>query len=324
MRLGRLIMGALATAGVLAVGAATALHYQRSGELATRQALTAMRPAHALMPTTPGSVVGVYLPGEPQSIRPLYRFEARTGTRLQEVEYFSGWGEAFKTAFASAVYRMGAVTMVQIEPRGVSLSSIADGSQDSYLVPYANSIREFGRPVIVSFGHEMNGDWYPWGFRHAAPGTFVAAWRHVVSVFRQQGAGNVTWLWAVNVPAGAHGHVSDPMLWWPGNSTVTWIGLDGYFYKHDQTFQGVFGAAIARVRSRSAKPLLIAETGAGPRAGQATKVTDVFAGVKAAGLLGLVWFDAPGSQDWEIDSNPPALAAFGASARKYANDAGAP
>src|SRR5215472_3356502 len=116
MRSGRLIMGALATAGVLAVGAATALHYQPGGELATQRALAAMRPAHALMPTTPGSVVGVYLPGEPQSIHPLYRFETRTGTRLQEVAYYSGWGEAFKVAFASAAYRMGAVTMVQIEP----------------------------------------------------------------------------------------------------------------------------------------------------------------------------------------------------------------
>jgi hypothetical protein len=316
-------MGAVAIAGVLAVAAATALHYQRSGELETRRALAAMRPAHALMPTTPGSVVGAYLAGEPQSIRPLYRFETRTGTRLQEVVYYSGWGEAFKTAFAAAVYRMGAVTMVQIEPRGVPLSSIADGSQDSYLASYANAVREFRRPVIVSFGHEMNGDWYSWGFRHVAPDTFVAAWRHVVTVFRQQGADNVTWLWAVNVSAGAHGHVSDPALWWPGNSMVTWVGLDGYFYKRGETFQSVFGAAVAEVRRLSGKPLLIAETGADPQAGQATNITGLFAGVKAAGLLGLVWFDAPGSRDWEIDSNPSALAAFGASARKYANDAGA-
>jgi hypothetical protein len=276
------------------------------------------------MPTTPGSFVGVYLPGEPQSIRPLYQFETRTGTRLDEVAYYSGWGEAFKTAFASAVYRMGATTMVQMEPRGVSMSSIADGSQDGYLISYANAVRRFGRPVVLAFGHEMNGDWYPWGFRHVTPGTFVAAWRHVVSIFRQQGADNVTWLWVVNVSVGTRGQVSDPALWWPGKSMVTWVGLDGYFYRRDQTFQGLFGAAITEVRRISRKPLLIAETGAGPPTGQAAKITEAFAGVKTAGLLGLVWFDAPGSRNWVIDSNPLALAAFGASARSYANDDGAP
>ena len=27
----------------------------------------------------------------------------------------------------------------------------------------------------------------------------MAAWRHIVTVFRQQGADNVTWLWTVNI-----------------------------------------------------------------------------------------------------------------------------
>ena len=28
---------------------------------------------------------------------------------------------------------------------------------------------------------------------------FVAAWRHIVTVFRALGARNVTWLWTVNI-----------------------------------------------------------------------------------------------------------------------------
>jgi hypothetical protein len=323
-RLIRLAVGTFAVACLLLVGAVTAIHYQRTGDAGTRVSLAALRPAHAVMPTTPGSVVGVYVSGEPQSIRPLHRFETLTGTRLQEVVYYSGWQEQFKTAFASAVYQMGAVTMVQIEPRHVSLNSIVDGSQDGYLVSYADAVREFRRPVILCFGHEMNGDWYPWGFRHVAPSTFIAAWRHVVGIFRQQGADNATWLWAVNVQAGTHGHVSDPALWWPGNDVVAWIGLDGYFYKRDETFQSLFGPAIAAVRKLTGKPVLISETGADPQVGQAAKISGLFAGVKADGLLGLIWFDATGKRDWAIDSNPAALAAFGASARKYANDGEAP
>ena len=38
-----------------------------------------------------------------------------------------------------------------------------------------------------------------WGYRHTSPAAFVAAWRHVVNVFRAQGAYNVTWLWTINI-----------------------------------------------------------------------------------------------------------------------------
>ena len=42
--------------------------------------------------------------------------------------------------------------------------------------------------------------------RHAA--TFVAAWRHIVTLFRAEGADNVTWLWTVNqrTPDGSRAH----------------------------------------------------------------------------------------------------------------------
>ena len=44
-------------------------------------------------------------------------------------------------------------------------------------------------PVILSFGHETNGNWYSWAYRHASQqAAFVAAWRHIVSVFRTIGA----------------------------------------------------------------------------------------------------------------------------------------
>ena len=66
--------------------------------------------------------------------------------------------------------------------------------------------RRTGRAVIIGFGHEMNGYWYSWGYRHTSPAVFVAAWRHIVTVFRQQGADNVTWLWTVNIIDTARWH----------------------------------------------------------------------------------------------------------------------
>ena len=80
----------------------------------------------------------------------------------------------------------------------MTLASIAAGGSDAYLRSYADAVAAFGHPVILSFGHEMNGTWYSWGDGHTSPATFVAAWRHIVRGVPRRGAANVTWLWTVN------------------------------------------------------------------------------------------------------------------------------
>ena len=133
----------------------------------------------------------------------------------------------------------------------------------------------------------------------------MAAWRHIVTLFRDQGASNVTWLWTVNALAGAGQRITDPTPWWPGSAYVTWVGIDGYYYLPSETFNVLFGDTIKEVRKLTGDPILIAETGAAPAAGKAAKIADAFAGVRADKLLGLVWFDAVGSRDWRISPARP-------------------
>ena len=125
------------------------------------------------------------------------------GARLNVALYYSGWHEKFRSAFATQARDNGAVPFIQIEPAEVSLAAIVAGVYDTYLETFATSVASYGaktgQGVIIGFGHEMNGYWYPWGYRHTSPRVFVAAWRHIVTVFRQQGADNVTWLWTVNI-----------------------------------------------------------------------------------------------------------------------------
>src|SRR5204862_2804030 len=138
------------------------------------------------------------------------------------------------------------------------------------------------------FGHEMNGNWYSWANGHTSPAAVRAAWRHIVTVFRQQGARNVTWLWTVNVMDPKRGILS-PARWWPGSSYVTWVGIDGYYLKRSWTFASLFGPTIKAVRELTLAPILITETAAVPAAGKPTKIADLFAGIRAYGLLGFVW-----------------------------------
>jgi len=263
---------------------------------------------------TSRSYLGIYTAGLPESYAGVSAFTAATGVRPGLVVYYSGWMERFKTAFAREAVKHDAMPLVQIEPTGVSLAAIASGRYDVYLRSYASAVKAFGSQVILSFGHEMNGSWYPWGYQHTSPADFVAAWRHVVTVFRAAGARNVTWLWTVNVGL-CRCHIDPPAVWWPGNSYVNWVGIDGYYYQPSWKFAALFGSTIKAVRALTLDPILISETAA-PAAWQTAKIADLFAGIRAYGLLGFVWFDHNKDQEWSI-SSPQAFAAFRRGAESY-------
>jgi Glycosyl hydrolase family 26 len=271
---------------------------------------------HALPPgslqTAPASYLGVYEKGPPDTYQPVAKFTKSVGRQPNLAGYYSGWGEPFKTAFAETAHRHGAATIVQIDPTWATVSAIAAGNYDTYLRSFAGRVRKFGHPVVIGFGHEMNAYWYSWGYGHASPAKFIAAWRHVVTLFRGQGAGNVIWLWTLQADEPGTGPIAS---WWPGDKYVTWVGIDGYYYRPSESFFSIFGQTIAQVRMFTGKPVLVSEAAAGPNAGQAAKIRDLFAGMRQYGTLGLVWFDIAQHnglyhQDWHIENSPAATSAF--------------
>jgi mannan endo-1,4-beta-mannosidase len=270
------------------------------------------------LPAHPMSYLGIFARGVPDSYAPIASVANATGVRPNIALYYSGRYERFQSVFAVQVKDNGAVPFIQMEPSNINLAAIASGAFDTYLETFATDVANYGaktgQGVIIGFGHEMNGFWYSWAHRHTSPAVFVAAWRHVVNVFRQQGADDVTWLWTVNIidrPS-----IPSPAPWWPGSSYVTWVGIDGYYFKPSWTFASLFGPTIKAVRALTFAPILIAETGAAPEAGKPAKIADLFAGVRAYGLLGFVWFNANAVRDWRL-SSPSAIAAFARGAKTF-------
>jgi hypothetical protein len=276
-------------------------------------------PLPVQLPTTPESYLGVYADGAPASSGGVTTFANATGTRPDILVYYSGWFEPFQTGFATMATENGAVPLVQMDPTNASIAGIARGQYDGYLSAFAEAVRAYGHPVILSFGPEMNGSWYAWGYTHTQPAVFVAAWRHIVTVFRALGARNVTWLWTVNVLNDTPGsNIPSPGAWWPGSSYVTWVGIAGYYLEPSWRFAPLFGPTIGAVRALTEDPILIAETGATAAADQPAKIDDLFAGIRLYGLLGLVWFDATNYRGLDFSINSPAaLAAFRKGASSY-------
>jgi endoglucanase len=270
-------------------------------------------PAHSSLPSQATSYLGVFEKGTTPSYQQVAEFAKLAGKQPNLVGYYSGWSEKFQTSFAERVFSQGETPYVQIDPTFASVSGIAAGVYDGYLTTYADSVRDFKHSVVIGFGHEMNDKRYLWGYGHVPAQTFVAAWRHIVTLFRAQGAENVTWLWTVQ----AEGPQTGPIAgWWPGKSYVTWVGIDGYYKSPADSFDSLFGQTIKDVQGLTSEPILLSETAVGPAAGQSTKILNLFSGIRRNGMLGLVWFDidqqgSPIHQNWRLEnSSHPAEEVF--------------
>ena len=296
---------------ILAVALAIAALAGASFRL-TGSSPAAPRPAHASLPPSPASYLGVFEPGAPPSYAPVANFAAAAGREPTLVGYYGGWTQPFDTSFAEILHQHGVIPFVQIDPTDASIAAIADGTYDDYLRSYADSVRGFDHAVVIGFGHEMNAPWYSWGYGHVAPSTFVAAWRHIWTLFHGQGADNVTWVWTLQADERSTGPIAS---WWPGAQYVTWVGVDGYYRQPSDTFASVFGRTINQVRTFASKPVLLSETSVGPEAGQAVKIQNLFRGMAAYKTLGLVWFDKAQHgdiyhQDWRLEDSPAAAISF--------------
>jgi len=277
--------------------------------------------ARASLRARAASYLGVY---DSEAVKSSYHrvneFATAVGVQPNIVLYYTTWGGGLQIPLANMTSRHHATLAMDLDPTGISVRSIVRGKWDKYLRHFAFTVRAFAHPVIISFGHEMNGNWYPWGYTHVAPALWVKAWRHIVTVFRHYGADNVTWMWTVNAIIQNQGlPISD---WWPGAKYVTWVGIDAYYYQAAQDFSTTFEPTISAIRQITKKPIMIAETAVGPVAGQSAKIPGLFAGVRADHLLGLIWFDMSQSngqyhQDWRLEGNPAGTAAFRQAVKQY-------
>jgi mannan endo-1,4-beta-mannosidase len=294
---------ALAVAAVAAAGARLIASSSSSSRPPT---------AHASLPPEPTAYLGVFEAGAPPGYGAIAGFTQAAGRQPNLLGYYTGWLQPFDVSFARMLRAHAIIPYVQIDPTAASIPAIAAGTYDDYLRSYADSVSDFGHAVVIGFGHEMNGPWYSWGYGHVPPSTFVAAWKHIVTLFRAEGADNVTWLWTLQADEKGTGPVAS---WWPGAQYVTWIGIDGYYRRPSDNFASVFGTTIDQVRAFTGEPILLSETAVGPDAGQFVKIQDLFHGMATYKTLGLVWFDKAqhGSidhQDWRIEDSQLAQVSF--------------
>ena len=261
------------------------------------------------------------------------------------VMWFDAWGTGlpFPVAAARALWEEGILphytwepwttSLGPTDPGQISLQDIVDGQWDAYIRDRAREFASVGSPILVRWGHEFNGNWYPWGVANNGqdPALYVRAYRHVVDLARRTGARNVQWVWAYNNGPAPDEPWNDPALAYPGDRYVDWVGIDGYNWgfgpSWDPTgdrwgsFDATFSAAYDKVRAIAPRrPVMLGEFAStedgGDKAAWLAEMDERLRSGAYPDLKLLTYFDTFKEEPWSAESSPAARAAFVAWARK--------
>jgi hypothetical protein len=305
-----------------------------------------------------GAYTGAYIDfgeGEDKvTLEALEKFEKLVGKHQAIIAIGNFWGErAFSLRNAQIISGYGAIPLIFWSPwdrpydedklpDAFNLYNILNGMCDKYIDQWADSVKEYGKPLLVAWGIEMNGTWFPWsGYFYGGgqenvnteerepigPETYKKAYRYVIDRVRARGVKNVQWVFQVNNGAWPDADWNDFASYYPGSDYVDWLGVSVYgkvsnAWGEWASFADVFDNVFEEMTKLDpTKPIMVAEWGVGeyPKHGDKAKwFTEAFSDlqgrfsrVKAAVYWHERWQNADESySNLRVNSSPEALAAY--------------
>ena len=281
-------------------------------------------------------------------------FRQLVGRPVSWVYFSQHWykGLAFPRANVLTVWRSGAVPYIAFMPssgafygppprqhnpeRRFTLQRILEGRFDGGLRAWARAARDTNIPILLDFGTEVNDDWGTWNAKwNGADQTdgygdpaypdgaerFRDAYRHLVTLFREEGATNVTWFFHADSYA-QHEWWNGLLWYYPGDEYVDWLGISDYGSLTPSGPVVPFGLKLDASRvytdltELSARPAAVVELGVAddPAHGKATWIRRAFAALRSSRyprIHAAVWWNMwSGGIDTRVDSSPASLAAF--------------
>jgi hypothetical protein len=226
-------------------------------------------------------------------------FEKLIGKKIVWAYFSNNWGTGIKfpESAVRAIHSVGVIPFVRMMPRtaytdGVAdpvytLQGFIDGKFDNDLKKWAQDEKRVGIPMMVEFGTEVNGGWFPWsGLLNGGaktngygdpnfpdgPERFRDAYRHIIDLFRKEGVNNITWCFHVYPSQGTgdaevlHQPWNNIKNYYPGDNYIDWIGISVYgAFDRGTTwdsFTGILDTAYPELSSISIKkPLAVFEYG---------------------------------------------------------------
>jgi len=242
-----------------------------------------------------------------------------TATNMTYEEIWDWWDTSATLGWLlpqlQTIHSRNRLPIVTIEPWPIKsitkktanlLPDITYGKYDNVIRTIAADLKQYGGPVIVRWGHEMeNNSSYPWSKQ--SPAQYIAAFQHVAALFKSLAPGRISMMWS---PAGDKGCQN----YYPGTAVVDIVGLSIYNYPaFNQVWYGTGSMSFAQIVdmkyprvSGFGKPVFAAELGDVTTDNQAAWVQAMFAACPNYPLLkALIWFNAKDSSNWGLNLPPP-------------------
>ncbi len=273
-----------------------------------------------------GCYVGAFAEGLQGSLNTIKDFEELIGKKLATVMWYCDFTSPFPRDNCEMLIKNDYIPHITWEPwywndhSKVKLQDIVDGKWDTYITGWAKEIKDYGKPLMIRWGHEMNSDWYPWsvGKPENTAELYIKAYRQVHDIFTKLGVKNVQWIWCPNNFSYPNTPDNDPIKMYPGDEYVDWIGIDGYNfgtqYGEWMSFSELYFAIYTKlVENFPKKPIIIGEFASGTEGGDKAKwilnmgetIEKYYKNIKA-----FIWFHISKEQKWEVDSSIESVKAF--------------
>ncbi|MCX8011579.1 MAG: glycoside hydrolase family 26 protein [Desulfobacterota bacterium] len=176
-------------------------------------------------------------------------------------------------------------------PDRFNLHRILSGEWDNYIDFWAIQAKKYGKPMLVSWGLEMNGNWFPWSGvfygggkviphtnppRYEGPEVYKKAYRYVVDRVRAQGAHNIQWIFHANNSSNPDEPWNCIANYYPGSEYVDWLGLSAFGQQYPGSgwisFEKTLPSYYQKICSLDHnKPFILAEWGVGEFPGAGDK-----------------------------------------------------
>jgi beta-mannanase len=248
-------------------------------------------------------------------------YETLIGKNLAVNMWYIDWNTSFPEADCNSVNSYGGVPLITWEPwldTTNTLEAISSGTYDTYITNFANAAASWGNLLYLRFGHEMNGNWYPWDGYHngqtGGPAKYIAAWQHIHNIFSSAGATNVKFVWSPNHESHPGESWNEAIDYYPGDTYVDWIAIDGYNWGNGnwESFDQIFGPIYATFESYG-KPMMLGEFASAENGGdKAAWITDAFSKIENnyPEIIIFNWFNINKERDWRVNSSGAAATAF--------------
>jgi hypothetical protein len=246
--------------------------------------------------------------------------EQAIGRTLDIDHNFYGWDDPFPSDVERWDLQVGRIPLISWNGKNVTTKSIAAGQYDDMIRQRARQTKALGKPVFIRWFWEMDGN--KKAEFAGRPEEYIAAWQHIVTVFRHQGADNVRWVWCPNASAFNDG-TAQPF--YPGADFVDWTCADGYNWAPGRagddyrSFKDIFSGFYLWAAQQN-KPIMVGEFGVQERnpGDKADWITAAREAIKTDFPLmrAVVYFNSNKDYDWRLATSDSALGAF----REMAND----